>query len=177
MCTPDNHSSSLVKFKRSKTVNVKKFPLFNFFEHKLSISSWTYCDNCRHYNIVSTASRVLNATEQRYSTCERELLAIVYALDRFKIYIYGHKITLCTDNKALTFFNKCVITTNRVARWILNIQEYDIKIKYIKGVQNHFADILSRNPTGLTDEEITNLTRPDQILVYSFQLYTDRAIR
>jgi len=42
-----------------------------------------------HYNIVSTASRVLSAPEQRYSTCEQELLAIVYALDRFKIYIYG----------------------------------------------------------------------------------------
>jgi hypothetical protein len=130
-----------------------------------------------HYNIVSTASRILNATEQRYSTCERELLAIVYALDRFKIYVYGHKITLCTDNKALTFLNKCVITTNRVARWILNIQEYDIEIKHIKGVQNHLADILSRNPTGLTNEEIRNLTRPDQILVHSAQFYTDKSLR
>jgi hypothetical protein len=63
-----------------------------------------------HYNIVSTASRVLSAAEQRYSTYEQELLAIVYALDRFKVYIYGHKITLCTDNKSLTFLNKCVVT-------------------------------------------------------------------
>jgi hypothetical protein len=130
-----------------------------------------------HYNIVSTASRVLSAVQQRYSTCERELLAIVYALDRFKIYVYGHKITLCTDSKSLTFLNKCVITSERVARRILNIQEYDIEIKHIKGVQNHLADILSRNPTGLTDEEIRNLTRPDQILVHSVQLYTDKTVR
>jgi hypothetical protein len=83
-----------------------------------------------HYSIVSTAPRVLSAAEQRYSTYERELLAIIHALDRFKIYIYGHKIT-----------------SNHVVRWILNIQEYDIEIKHIKGVQNHLADILSRNPT------------------------------
>jgi len=85
-----------------------------------------------HYNIVTTATWVLSAAEQRYSTCERELLAIVYALDRFKIYIYGHKITLCTDNKSLTFLNKCVITSNRVACCILNVQEYDIEIRHIK---------------------------------------------
>ena len=110
------------------------------------------------------------------SFISNKLLAIVYTLDCFKIYIYGHKITLCTDNKSLTFLNKCVITSNRVARWILNIQEYDIEIKHIKGVQNHLADILSRFPTGLTDEEIRNLTRPDQILVHSVQLYTDKTV-
>ena len=75
------------------------------------------------YNIVSTASRVLNQTEQRYTTCEKELLAIVYALQRFRIYIYGHKVTLFTDNKALSFLHRCVITSNRVAGWMVQIQE------------------------------------------------------
>ena len=74
------------------------------------------------YNIVSTASRVLNQTEQRYTTCE-ELLAIVYALQRFRIYIYGRKVTLFTDNKALSFLHRCVITSNRVAGWMVQIQE------------------------------------------------------
>jgi hypothetical protein len=41
------------------------------------------------FNIVWTASRVLNQTEQRYTTFEKELLAIVYVLQRFRIYIYG----------------------------------------------------------------------------------------
>jgi hypothetical protein len=49
----------------------------------------------RNHNIVSTASRVLTAAEQRYSTCGQELLARLHALNRFKVYIYGHKITLC----------------------------------------------------------------------------------
>ena len=64
-----------------------------------------------------------------------------------------------------------------MARWILNIQEYDFEIKHIKGIQNHLADILSRNPTGLTDEEIRTLTRPDQILVHTVQIYTDKTLR
>jgi hypothetical protein len=53
--------------------------------------------------IVSTASRVLTATEQKYSNCEQELLAIVYAFNKFRIYVFGRKILLRTDNKALSF--------------------------------------------------------------------------
>ena len=66
------------------------------------------------FNIVSTASRVLNQTEQRYTTCKKELLAIVYSLQRFRIYIYGRKVTQFTDNKALSFLHRCVITSNRL---------------------------------------------------------------
>ena len=99
-------------------------------------------------------------TEQRYTTYERErererereLLAIVYVLQLFRIYIYGRKVTLFTDNKVLSLIHRCVITSNRVARWMVQIQEYDLEIRHIRGVQNHLADILSRNPSGMTDE-------------------------
>jgi hypothetical protein len=50
-------------------------------------------------HIVSTASRVLTATEQKYSTCEQEILPIVYALNKFRICVFGHKILLRTENK------------------------------------------------------------------------------
>jgi len=63
--------------------------------------------------IVSTPSRVLTLTERRYSTCEQELLAIVYALQKFRIYIFGHKIMLYTDNKSLSFLHKCALTSNK----------------------------------------------------------------
>jgi hypothetical protein len=62
------------------------------------------------------------------------------------------------------FLNECVITSNRVARWILNIKEYDIEIRNVKGIWNHLADILSRNPAGLIDN-IRSLTHSDQVLV------------
>ena len=63
-----------------------------------------------------------------------------------------------------------------MARWILNIQEYDIEIKHIREFRIIFADIISCNPTGLTDEGIRNLTHPDQVLVYSVQLHIDKTV-
>jgi len=48
-------------------------------------------DENGYFNIISIASRVLKPAEQRYTTCEKELLAIIYALQRFKIYNYGRK--------------------------------------------------------------------------------------
>ena len=99
-------------------------------------------DKAGKLKIISTTSRVLNPTEQRYSTCEQELLAIVHSLQKFRIYVYGGKIKLYTDSQALTFLNQCVITSNRVARWLLAIQQYDIEICHITGANNVLADIL-----------------------------------
>jgi hypothetical protein len=76
--------------------------------------------------IVSTASRVLSSTEQEYSTCEEELLAVVYALQKFRVYIFGNKVTIYSDNKAMSFLKKCSLTYNRDTRWVMHIQEYDL---------------------------------------------------
>ena len=127
------------------------------------------------FNIISTASRVLKPAEQRYTSCEKELLAIIYDLQRFKNYIYGRKVILYTDNQAITFLHKCVITSNLVARWMIEIQQFDLEIRHIKGVQNHLADVLSRSPTGLTDET-RKLARPGQIMVHKIQVYEDKPL-
>ena len=99
-------------------------------------------------NIVSTASRVMNSAEERYTTCEQELLAMVYALDKIIFHVYRNKNFVNTNNRALIFLQKCGITSNRVARCSITVQEYDIELQHIKGVENYLADILSRNPTG-----------------------------
>jgi hypothetical protein len=70
-------------------------------------------------HVVSTASRVLTQTERRYTVAEKELLAIVFSLEKFKLYVFGHEIQLNTDNKALSFLNKCALTSNRVTRWVM----------------------------------------------------------
>ena len=82
-----------------------------------------------------------------------------------------------TDNQAITFLQKCAITSNRVARWLMDIKQYDLEIRHIKGVNNHLADVLSRSPRELTDEEIRNLARPDQIMVYRIQIYEDKNLK
>jgi len=90
-------------------------------------------------NIVSTASRVLTPTEQSYTTCEQELLGIIFALEKFRIYIFGHKIIFYRDNKSLTFLNRCAITLNRVARGMVNLQQYNIRVTACKGGPQPFG--------------------------------------
>jgi transposase InsO family protein len=133
-------------------------------------------DNNGETHIVSTASRVLSPAEQRYSVAELELLAIVYSLEKFRIYVYGHQIFLNTDNKALTFINRCVLTSNRIARWVLMLQEYDLQIQHISGASNYIADIISRNPAGLSEQDIKDLSRPREIMVTAIDLNIDKAI-
>jgi hypothetical protein len=126
--------------------------------------------------IISTTSRVLTANEQRFSTCEQELLAIVHALQKFRIYVYGRKIKLYTDNQALTFLNRCAITSNRVTRWMLAIQQYDVEISHIKGTKNVLADVLIRNPSELTQEETRELRRPETIMVHAINRKVDNSV-
>jgi len=133
-------------------------------------------DKAGKLKIISTTSRVLNPTEQRYFTCEQELLAIVHSIQKFRIYIYGRKIKLYTDIQVLTFLNRCVITSNRVARWLLAIQKYDIEICHIKGANNVLADILSRYPSELNVAEAQNLSRPGTIRVHAIDLKIDNSV-
>jgi len=57
---------------------------------------------------------------------------------------------------------------------MVQIQEYDLEIRHSRGVQNHLADILSRNPSGMTDEQTRDLNRPDQVMVHHIQVYKDK---
>jgi hypothetical protein len=98
--------------------------------------------------------------EQRYSVAEQELLAIVYALEKFRLYVYGHQVTLYTDNKALSFLNKCSLTSSRIARWVMEIQEYTLDIQHVSGTKSFLADAISRNPAGLTEAAIRDCLRP-----------------
>jgi ribonuclease HI len=133
-------------------------------------------DKSGNLRIISTTSRVLNSTEHRYSTCEQELLAIVHALQKFRIYVYGRKIKLYTDSQVLTFLNRCAITSNRVARWMLAIQQYDVEISHIKGTKNVLADVLSRNSSGLSQVETRELRRPDTIMVHAIHRKVDNSV-
>jgi hypothetical protein len=126
---------------------------------------------------VSTASRVLTATEQRYSTCEQELLAVIYALSKFRLYVFGHKILIKTDSKALSFLQKCALTSNRIARWVMQLQEYDIQVSHISGTRNYLADVISRNPAGLAQEQIKQLTRPRDLMVGKIELNIDPQVK
>jgi len=93
---------------------------------------------------ISYYSRNLNETEQRYSTIERELLAVIECLRHFRYYIYGRKVKILTDHKPLTYDSVQKFRSKRMLRWIEEIQDYSPTFEYVKGENNTVADFLSR---------------------------------
>ena len=99
---------------------------------------------------ISFASRYLNAQEKKYSTNEMELLAVVWAVDRYKHYLLGKPFTIATDHKALTTaldVNQSNKTyQSRLTRWVDRLLPYQFNIIHIPGRDMGIVDYLSRDP-------------------------------
>lgn len=102
--------------------------------------------------IVGFASRTLKRAEMNYFTSEKELLAIVFALGKFRTFIVGAKLTIRTDHRALTFLFTCKLISSRLSRWILFIQAYTFDIEHVNGKDNTVPDTLSRYPSESKEE-------------------------
>ena len=91
-------------------------------------------------------SKKFNVHQQRYSTIEKEALALLRALDHFEVYVggYSHSTVVYTDHNPLTFVTKMKNKNQRLLNWCLTLQKYNIKIEHIKGRDNVIADALSR---------------------------------
>ena len=91
------------------------------------------------------ASRTLTETEKRYSNIERELLGVVFGLERLHHYTFGISITVETDHQPLTSIWKKTIATSspRLQRLLLRLAQYDVHIEYLRGRENIIADALS----------------------------------
>ncbi|KAM2417370.1 hypothetical protein ACFX1W_024222 [Malus domestica] len=94
-------------------------------------------------HVIYYASRTLNDAQLNYSTTEKELLAIVFALDKFRSYLIGTKVIVFTNYAALKYLLSKNEAKPRLIRWILLLQEFDIKIRDKKGSENVVADHLS----------------------------------
>ena len=94
--------------------------------------------------VVYYASKTLNEAQRNYTTTEKELLAVVYALDKFRSYLIGSDIVIFTDHSALKYILTKQNSKARLIRWVLLLQEFNIHIRDKKGVENVVADHLSR---------------------------------
>ena len=90
-------------------------------------------------------SKDLTSAEKNYSTTDREMLTIRFALRKFRCYIEGYHFIIMIDHMALKFLKTVKEPASRLARWILELQEYDCEIHYKKGSLQVVADTLSRN--------------------------------
>ena len=97
--------------------------------------------------VVAYASRALSDVERRYSQTE-EALSIVWAIEHFHLYLYGHSFTLETDHKPLEMIYGSTKSkpSARIERWVLRLQPYNFQVKYKPGPTNQ-ADFLSRHPS------------------------------
>lgn len=118
---------------------------------------------------IGFASRTLKDAERRYCTTELELLAIVFGCKKFRNYILGYETILLTDHKALTFLQSCQLLNDRLVRWAIKLQEYNLKIQYIPGKENIGADTLSRYPQSPEDQ----YTRKETVIAINKLLLTE----
>ena len=92
------------------------------------------------------ASRSCNPAEQNYSSFDGECLAVVWATNHFRAYLFGNSFTLVTDHEPLRWLMTTQKLTGKMARWSLLLQEYNFTVQHRAGVDNTNVDCLRRLP-------------------------------
>ncbi|RVW60224.1 Retrovirus-related Pol polyprotein from transposon 17.6 [Vitis vinifera] len=94
--------------------------------------------------VIYYASKTLNEAQRNYTTTEKELLVVVFALDKFRVYLVGSFIIVFIDHSTLKYLLTKQDAKARLIRWILLLQKFDLQIRDKKEVENVVADHLSR---------------------------------
>ena len=125
-------------------------------------------DDCDQWRPVAFYSKHLSETQQKYSTTERELLAIVLSCEHFRQMLYGVKFKVYTDHQPL----KALLTSNelspRLARWLIRLEMFDMEILYREGKRHGNADGLSRMAVEPFNEDDDEFPPPTPINNISF---------
>ena len=128
-------------------------------------------------SIVGHFSRRLTTTEQRYSTFDREALAIAAAVKHFKHFLEGAEVHVLTDHKPLTYWLERPPTSQRHAAWLVEVQGIIADITHVPGEDNCLADYLSRNPELAGDVPTVNATQFQSMLEEVAQQQTETFIQ
>ena len=93
---------------------------------------------------IAFYSRKLKASERKYAIGEKELMAIVFAMEHYKVYLYGKEFVVRTDHRPLQWLKDLKNPSTRLARWLIIVRQFSFKIEFISGIQNAAADALFR---------------------------------
>nr|GEY40774.1 reverse transcriptase domain-containing protein [Tanacetum cinerariifolium] len=97
----------------------------------------------KHFRPIHYASKTMNQAEANYTTTEKEMLAVVYAFEKFRSYLIMNKSIVYTDHSALKYLFAKKDAKVRLLCWILLLQEFDFKVIDTRGADNYAADHLS----------------------------------
>nr|GFB06944.1 reverse transcriptase domain-containing protein [Tanacetum cinerariifolium] len=97
----------------------------------------------KNFRPIHYASKTMNQAEANYTTTEKEMLAVVYAFEKFHSYLIMNKSIVYTDHSALKYLFAKKDAKARLLRWILLLQEFDFKVIETRGAENYAADHLS----------------------------------
>ena len=122
---------------------------------------------------IAYSSRALTDTETRYAQIEKEMLAVVFSLEKYNQFTYGRHTIVHSDHKPLESIVKKPLTRapRRLQGMILRTQKYDYEIVYHKGKEMHIADMLSR--AFLPNEDSSDFVEFEQIHMVKFLPISD----
>jgi hypothetical protein len=98
----------------------------------------------KKHHAIAYASKTITGPQLNYATTKKELMAVVFGIDKFRSYLVGAKIIVYSDHAALKYLLSKKDAKPCLIRWILQLQEFDLEIKDRKRVENSIADHLSR---------------------------------